>query len=91
MTELLESLLEAWLDVVLWLPRKIFEYVVDVVLYLINMIPVPVDPKVLQTQLNSIDTGVLWFLSIAEFNYALTVIFAALLARFILRRIPGIG
>lgn len=76
-------------DAILWLPRVIYSTFVDIVIYFMAFLPV--DPLPVQESLNGLSSNLLYFLDIIEFEYGLTVTFTALIARFILRRIPFIG
>ncbi len=76
-------------DAVLWLPRVIYSTFVDIVIYFMAFLPV--DPLPVQDSLNNISSNLLYYLDIIEFEYGLSVMFTALIARFILRRIPFIG
>lgn len=83
----------AWIgDLLLWIPRKLYEYFVDIVLYLLSFLP---DPGLDYAYNAIVNLGVMpWFGFIADLTRmddGLRIIFTAYLFRFILRRIPGIG
>lgn len=77
------------IDVLLWIPRKIYEYVADAISYFIGLLPT--NSFDTQSALNGWSGDILYFLTLFEIQYAITVTFTALIARFILRRIPVIG
>lgn len=84
---------DAWnflLDIILWLPKKVFQWLVDVVELLMGWLPdiELADPSQL---ISGLGNDLLYFLTVFQFGYGVTAIFTALLARFILRRIPFIG
>lgn len=87
---MLQSLIDAIIDIYLFLPRLIASLWVDLAVYLIQQVPEMevVDPQQL---INGLGGDLLWLLTIMEFQYGLTAMMTALGARFILRRIPGIG
>lgn len=82
----------AWvLDLVLWVPRKIFSMIVDGLLALFNAIPVPAwlsDPS---SALSGAGAGVWYFLHLFGFAGAMTIVISAYGIRFLIRRIPVIG
>lgn len=86
---MLDDLLQGLIDLLLWLPRFIYEMVAGIVIFFIDLIPAySVD---IQGALNSWPSDVLYFMGIIEADYGITAIFTALGARFILRRVPVIG
>lgn len=76
-------------DLLLWIPRKIYEYIADSILYFVGLLPD--DSFNVENSLNGWSGDVLYFLTLFEIQYGITAIFTALIARFILRRIPVIG
>lgn len=87
MSEFFEDLI----NIILFLPRFIYKNVVDALVFMLNSVQPPFTSQDVTTALNGVGGDVLYFLTMFEFQYGLTVIFTAYLARFILRRIPGIG
>lgn len=90
MSDLLNSVLEFWVDVILLIPRLIFWSSMEILEVVIGWLndEFSVDPSIYA---NSIPADVLYFLTIMQFHVGLPILAAALLARFILRRIPLIG
>lgn len=84
-----DTLWQLIVDAILWLPRVIWDYCLDVILYFMTFLPT--EPIPLQDSLNNLSSNFLFYLDIIEFEYGLSVMFTALIARFILRRIPFIG
>lgn len=81
-----------WLyDVLIYVPKKIFELLLDGLLYVLNAIPVPDFMNNLGNAFTQIPSGVLYFLEIFEVGYGITIIITATLLRFLIRRIPFIG
>ena len=81
-----------WLkDVLLWIPRKLTELVLDGLAALIEAIPVPTWLANAGNYLSGIDPTIAFFLQGFRFAEGLTIIFAAYILRFLIRRIPLIG
>jgi len=78
-----------FVDLALWLPRLMFEMVADGIDILLALLPT--EALGIQSAINGWPSDVVYFLNIIEFDYALTAYFTALIARFLLRRIPFIG
>lgn len=77
------------LDVFLLVPRLIYEAFIHGALFIVDSLPTgTTDP---QATLDAVPTSIIYFLTVFEFNFGLTVIFTAYIARFLLRRIPVIG
>lgn len=89
MSEFFSDVMQWWLDVILWIPRMLFSFVVDVVETLMGWLPA--DTIDVDAALDGLTGDVLYFLTLFEFGYGLIAVFTALIARFILRRIPIIG
>jgi hypothetical protein len=79
------------LDLVLWLPRKLFEIVLDALSRVIEAIPVPNFINEASLNLSGISEGVAWTAGVIELEYGITVVIAASVLRFIVRRLPIIG
>jgi hypothetical protein len=77
------------IELLLWIPRKIYEMFVDIVAYFINLLPS--EGFDVQGAINGWPSDLAYFLGVFEVDYGITVMFTALIARFILRRIPVIG
>ena len=81
-----------WLgDKLLWVPRKLTELVLDGLALLIEAIPVPTWLANAGNYLAGIDPTIAFFLQGFRFAEGLTIIFAAYILRFLIRRIPLIG
>ena len=86
---MLEDFGNLLLDIFLWVPRVIYESIVEGILYLVNLLPT--DPPDVQGAFTGWSGDILYFLTIFEVQYAISALFSAYIARFILRRIPLIG
>lgn len=85
-----QDLIDAFIDFILWLPRQIFSLLVDLVELMMSWLP-EIEIVDVQSIFDGLGGQLLYFLTVFEFDYGLTAIFTALIARFILRRIPFIG
>jgi hypothetical protein len=85
----MDSFFQAFIDALLYIPRILLSWLFDGVLFLVNSLP--------QTNINlasslaNVGSDIGYFLAMMEFNYGISVIFGAYIARFLLRRIPVIG
>lgn len=82
------------LDLLLWIPRKIFELLTDGVSAVLTTVFSWFDVSFfasISADLSALPAGILWFLAWFKFAYGLKVIFAALSLRFLIRRIPFFG
>jgi hypothetical protein len=76
-------------DILLWLPRMLYSLVADVIDYFMTFLPATGFDT--QSALNGWSGDILYFLTIFQIPFAVSALFTALIARFILRRIPFIG
>lgn len=85
-----QSLVNAFIDIVLFVPRLFFSLFVDVIELLMSSLPVIdiYDPATLSS---GIGGDILYFTTMMELPYGLTAAGSALFARFVLRRIPLVG
>ncbi|WP_417568458.1 DUF2523 family protein [Marinobacter sp.] len=87
---MIQKLIDALIDIVLWIPRQLYGLLVDAVELMLTWIP-EIDIVDLQGLFDGLGGQLLYFLTIFEFDYGITAMMTALMARFILRRIPFIG
>ena len=90
MKDFFDPILEFVLDIILFLPRLIFWAATELLELGLGLLPEfsSHDPS---TYISGFTGDLLFFLSIAQFPYGVSVIMTALTARFILRSIPVIG
>lgn len=79
------------MDLTLWVPRKVFGLLLDALGDWIATLQLPAAVQNGLSALGGLPSDVLWFLSVMQFGPGLTMVMAALVARFLLRRIPFIG
>lgn len=87
---MIQKLIDALIDIVLWVPRQLFGLLVDAVELMLTWIP-EIHIVDVQGIFNGLGGQLLYFLTVMEFDYGMTAMMTALIARFILRRIPFIG
>jgi hypothetical protein len=81
-----------WLkDVLLWIPQKLYSLLLDGLAFVIEAIPVPAWLTNAPGYLGGIDPTVVYYLEGFAIAEGLSIIFAASLIRFLIRRIPLIG
>jgi hypothetical protein len=85
----MQSVIDFIIEVVLWIPRFIYSLFVDMVEFFVNMLPDMSGIGDAMATFNA--SGVGYFVYMMNLNTGLSLIFTAYVARWILRRIPGIG
>lgn len=81
-----------WLmDLMLWVPKKIFELIMDAFASLFEALPVPDFIVQATNAFSGVSGNVLFFASKFAIAEGLMIYIGALILRFILRRIPFIG
>jgi len=90
MSDILQAVFDAWLEIFLFVPRWIFHWALQFLQYALSALP-EIDVQDPSTFLGGFSSDILYFLGMMEFGYGLSAVSTALLARFILRRIPFIG
>lgn len=78
-------------ELLLWVPKKIWEWVLDQVASAIEAIPVPDFFNDAKSALSGIPSEIGYFIEPFNFGAGLSIIIGAYLARFLIRRIPVIG
>lgn len=91
MREWADKVLEWLLAALLWLPRKIWQLLLEGLAAIINAIPVPDFLSGLGTAWAAIGGPIFYFLDIAQFDVGLPMVLGAWMMRFLLRRVPVIG
>lgn len=81
-----------WLrDLLLWVPKKIWEWVLDGVAAVLEAIPVPSWLSSAGSVFDAIPDGVLYFAQALQLPAGLSMVISAYVIRFLIRRIPIIG
>jgi len=81
-----------WLkDLLLWVPLKLWELLLDGLAGVLEAMPVPSFINSAQGYMNGIGGNVLWMLNVFAVPEGMAMVMSALLLRFVLRRIPFIG
>lgn len=82
----------AWLyDAFLWIPRKLWELILDGLATLLEAIPVPSFMSNLESFAGGIDPGIAYFAEPLMISTGVTFVLLAYVIRFVIRRIPVIG
>lgn len=87
----LNDILKWFVDWAEWIPKKIYSVAMEGIGKFLSAIPVPDFMSQAGGAFAGIPSSVMWFASTFELSFGIKVCLAALLARFILRRIPFIG
>lgn len=85
-----QAVIDALINIVLFVPRWLFSIIVDVIELLMSWIP-EIDIHDPASLSSGIGSDILYFTTLMELPYGLTAAATALFARFVLRRIPFIG
>lgn len=87
----INELVEWFFDFAQWIPKKLFSEVMDGLASFLEWIPVPSFISQASGAFGGIPGQVMYFASLFELNFGITVVLAAYSLRFIIRRIPLIG
>lgn len=79
------------LDLLLYIPRKVFSWIVDGILALYDAIPVPEFISNIPSLFGNLASGVWWFLGPFHIGTGIGIILSAYTIRFFIRRLPFIG
>lgn len=80
-----------WLfDALLFIPRKVFEGLLDALAALVEAIPVPDAIAQAKVSMSAL-AGMGYVADLVALKQGLALVMGSLIARFLLRRIPGIG
>lgn len=86
------SIILKWLlDLLLWIPRKVFEWATDGLAYVVGeLLPIP-GVELFNQTMQTLAPGTLWFLDLTAAGFGLSGITFALGSRFLLKLIPTLG
>lgn len=85
---------EIWndiIDVLLYIPRRVWELVLKALSELLNAIPVPAWIDNIPSLFSGLPTGIPWAFWLFNVAAGIGIIVAAFILRFLIRRIPVIG
>lgn len=91
MFDLFKEVLRWLKDLLLWLPRKMWQLFTDGLATIIEAIPVPDFMENLGNLFAAIPSGVAYFLAPMHLGAGVTIVLSAYVIRFVIRRIPLIG
>lgn len=89
--EFLERILAWLLEVLLWVPRKLWELILDGLAWVVENIPVPTWLGNAGSFFSGIDPGIVYYLEGFAFAEGVAIVIGAYVIRFLIRRIPLIG
>jgi hypothetical protein len=89
--DILKETLQWFLDAVQWLGKTIFKELMEGLSSLIEALPVPDFVSNAGSFFGSLPSGVIYFLNFFAIQEGMTMILAAYVLRFAIRRIPFIG
>ena len=87
---MIQKFIDALIDIILWARRMLFSWLIDAVEHMMGWLP-EIQVVDVENIFNGLGGQMLYFLTMFEFSYGLTAVMTALIARFVLRRIPFIG
>lgn len=89
---MLQVTFKDWLrDLLLWVPRKIWELVLDAMAAMIEGIPVPEWIANIGDMFDAIPDGVIYFCQALQLPAGVSMILGAYVLRFLIRRLPVVG
>lgn len=81
-----------WLvELLLWVPRKVFEMLLDGLASVIEAIPVPDFMSGLQGWVSGLSPAIAYFGGPLQFQAGMSFVLSAWVIRFVIRRIPVVG
>lgn len=89
--DFLSDILVWFKDLLLWVPRKLTELVLDGLALLVESIPVPTWLQNQTNLLGNISPEIAFFAEAFALSEGFAIVFGATLIRFLIRRIPFIG
>lgn len=89
--DIINDFAEWLLDVILWVPKKVFELLLDALAAIIEAIPVPDWLSGAGGLFSSIPASVMYFAEPMHLGTGVGIITSAYVIRFFIRRIPVIG
>lgn len=87
----LERILTWLVELLLWVPHKLYSLVLDAFAAIIEAIPVPDFMSDLGSLVAGLDPAIAYFSAPLQLGTGMTWVFGALVLRFLIRRIPVIG
>jgi hypothetical protein len=87
----LTRFMEWLLEVLLWVPRKVWAETLDALAGVLESIPVPDFVATADSAFNAIPANIVFFSQYFAVSEGITMILSAYVLRFLIRRIPIIG
>lgn len=89
--EQFEAFSQWLLDAIFYVFYFLFDAVIGALITLLELIPVPGFFNDLQSVVNALPSGVLYFAQVFELNAGFSIIVSSYVIRFIIRRLPVVG
>lgn len=91
MLEWFSDALEWLVDFLLWLPRQLWQLILDGLASFIEWIPAPDFMEDLAGWMGDLDPAIAYFIEPMQVGPGVTMILGAMVIRFVIRRIPVVG
>ena len=91
MFEFIEKFWADLIDVLLYIPRRVFELMMSALADLLSAIPVPAFILDMPTLFASVPAGITWGFWLFNVGFGVSITVSAYVLRFLIRRIPVIG
>jgi hypothetical protein len=91
LSDKLQQIIDFLRDFLLYIPKWLWQHVLEAIQGAIAAIPVPDAFTQFTGSLASIPSGVVWFLTIMQFQFGVSVIVGAMAARFLMKFIPTLS
>ena len=91
MFDWMNDVLQFLVDLLLWIPRKIWELLLDGIAAVVALIPMPEWVTQMASAAGAIPPSVTWWLDLFQVNTGLVIVGSAYLIRFTIRRTPVVG
>lgn len=91
LSDKLQQLIDFIREYLLYIPKWIWQNILEAFESVVNAIPVPDAFTQFAANLGGIPSGVVWFLTITEFQFGVTVVISAMAARFLMKFLPTLG
>lgn len=89
--DFLERILGWFVDLLLWVPHKLYQLVLDGLAAIVEAIPVPDFMSSLGSLVSGLDSAIAYFAAPLQLGTGMTWVFSAMVLRFLIRRIPVVG
>lgn len=89
--EFLQRILDWFVELLLWVPRKVYEMLLDGIASFFESIPAPDFMTSLGNYASALDPAIGYFVAPLQLGAGLTIVVVAYIIRFAIRRLPVVG